>query len=191
MSADVHQAVAEGREAIIAWIQREQTAWLALPDELRNAPPVLPQSRIDQINSGQWPASLALPDWHERHNFFALQEYLVTTLAGGHAGRLSEYLQALAAQMISGELKPARKKTGQAPSEQIGFALHCIAKLKSAGIPPILGGDWGADDGKPSGSWLVADALELKRGTVESWWKHYPKPKKSETGNIPAHNATA
>lgn len=182
MSADVHQAVAEGREAIIAWIQREQAAWLALPDELRNAPPVLPQSRIEQINSGQWPASLAFPDWRARHNFFALQEYLVTNLAGGHAGCLSEYLQSLAAQMISGELKPAPKTTGKAPSKQIGFALHCITKLKSAGIAPILGSDWGADDGKPTGSWLVADAVKLKRGTVEKWWKDYREVQKGWDG---------
>lgn len=182
MSGDVHQAVAEGREAIIAWIQREQTAWLALPNELRNAPPMLPQSRIDQINSGRWPDGLPLPNWHERHNFFALQEYLAAKFAEGRAGQLSEYFQSLAAQIISGQLQPVAKKTGKAPSKQIGFVLHCIAKLESAGITPILGPDWGADDGKPLGNRLVADALGLSRHTVEKWWEAYRKAEKSWDG---------
>jgi hypothetical protein len=182
MSRDVHQAVAEGREAIIAWIQREQTAWLALPDELRNAPPMLPQSRIDQINGGRWPVGLPLPDWHERHNFFALQEYLAAKFAEGCAGQLSEYFQSLAAQVISGQLQPVAKKTGKATNEHMGVALHCIAKLKSAGVTPILGHDRGAYEGRPLGSWLVADALELKRTTVEKWWKDYRKAEKSWDG---------
>jgi hypothetical protein len=180
----------EGAEGIRECIKQSLEEYERMP--FRNMPETCSQAFIDWINQQmlrpnpgaqheqrQEDKGLLLPDWQDRAYFEALKEYIFLKLVDGRAGELSEYMQALAAQIISGDLKPYNKKTGKKPHKMKGFAIQWIDWLEKAEIArPLIGDDWKNREGQLTGCELLADILHVPEDTVAKWWKSFRKAEK-------------
>lgn len=169
---------AKGREGLVEWVaeQRKQL-WMVdcTPDVIKR--------HIDLVNRGEWPEELDPLDWRDPQTLEALRSYLSDRLLMLEGSELSPELQHLAGQLLTGTLKPRRKRKSspQSTAENIRVALDCIIALRKIGIAAQVSKDWRVDSDL-TGCAIVAEGLHVSEPTVENWWKAHRKAEKAKHG---------